>query len=87
MMPIAILHVKSRIKLFFHHVDVLCLWCIRIVRDPFGIARLRLLYQRDPLHHIVLRLNVVRLMVAGYCASRGEVLWVMDCKVSWAPAA
>jgi hypothetical protein len=52
-----IMHVQlvGRDKLLLHHV--LQLWStIRVVRDSLSVARLRLLDQWDPLHHIPLML-------------------------------
>ena len=52
-----IMHVQlvGRDKLLLHHV--LQLWStIRVVRDSLCVARLRLLDQWDPLHHIPLML-------------------------------
>jgi hypothetical protein len=48
-------HLMSRHKMLIHHV--LHLWpTIRVVWDPLCVARLRLLDEWNPLHHITLML-------------------------------
>jgi len=55
LMVVMHVHLVSRDKLLLHHV--LHLWTtIRVVRDSLCVARLRLLDQWDPLHHIPLML-------------------------------
>jgi hypothetical protein len=54
-MMVVHVHLMSRHKMLIHHV--LHLWStIRVVRDPLCVARLRLLDEWNPLHHIPLML-------------------------------
>jgi hypothetical protein len=54
-MMVVHVHLMRRHKMLIHHV--LHLWStIRVVRDPLCVARLRLLDEWDPLHHITLML-------------------------------
>ena len=54
-MVVVHVHLMSRHIMLIHHV--LHLWpTIRVIRDPLCVARLRLLNEWNPLHHITLML-------------------------------
>jgi hypothetical protein len=76
LMVVMHVHLVSRDKLLFHHV-LLHLWTtVRVVRDSLCVARLGLLDQWNPLHHIPLMLLRDRPLdvVLLWCVSWGTTL-------------